>query len=184
MCYHVRPKIDKTYILVFVIAVFLSWIAHELAHWITGEYLGYKMAMTLNSAYPLSGFSSKDSHYQIISAAGPIFTLIEAAFIYVLMLCKKRVHLYPILFTCFYLRLLATILSFKKPNDEARISIAVGFGKFTLPLLMTAILFLLVVKISKIYKFELKFNLVNLGLVILFSSIIILADMYFKVRLL
>ena len=181
---NVHPQIDKTYILVFVIAVFFSWIGHEFAHWITGEYLGYKMAMTLNSSYPVGGFYSSDLHYQIVSAAGPIFTLIEAVLIFVLMMNKKRVYLYPILFTCFYLRFLATILSFRKPNDEARISAAVGFGKFTLPLLMTGILFLLVLKISKTYKFNLKFNLTNLGLVILFSSIIILADMYFKVRLL
>jgi hypothetical protein len=177
-------RIDIKYIAVFAIAVFFSWIFHELAHWTVGEYLGYKMGMTLNSGYPLSGQYSKDLHYQIISAAGPIFTLSEAVLIFILMIQKKRILLYPFLFTCFYMRLFAAIISVRHPNDEARISDSIGIGKYTLPILMTITLFVLVYKISKKYKFGAKFNLANLGLVILLSSIIILIDMYFKVRLL
>ena len=82
------------------------------------------------------------------------------------------------------MRLFATIISFRNPNDEARISTAIGIGKFTLPIIMTCILFLLLYKISIKYRFDTKFNLANLGLIILFSSLIILTDMYFNVRLL
>ena len=178
------PRIDIKYIAVFAIADFFSWIFHELAHWTVGEYLGYKMIMTLNSGYPLSGQYSKDVHYQIISAAGPIFTLCEAILIFILMMQKRRILLYPFLFTCFYMRLFATIISVRNPNDEARISDSIRIGKFTLPILMTITLFVLVYKISKMYKFGTKFNLANLGLVILFTSIIILIDMYFKIQLL
>jgi hypothetical protein len=72
MTKYARLKIDKIYIAVFAIAVFFSWILHELAHWTVGEYLGYKMGMTLNSSYPISGHYSSDLNYQIISAAGPV----------------------------------------------------------------------------------------------------------------
>lgn len=178
-----KIKIDKRYVAVFAMAVFLSWTLHELAHWTVGEYLGYKMAITLNKSYLLSGQYSKDLHYQIISAAGPIFTLCEALFVFILMIQRKRILLYPFIFTCFYMRLFATIISFRHPNDEARISTAIGIGKFTLPLIVTAILFALIYKVSKKYRFDIKFNLANLGLTILFSSLIILTDMYFKVRL-
>lgn len=133
----VRPKIDKIYVGVFAIAVFFSWTLHELAHWTIGEYFGYEMAMTLNPAFAINGNFSRDLHYQIISAAGPIFILSQAALIYALMKNKNRVLLYPILFTCFYMRLFATIISFRHPNDEARISTAIGIGKFTLPLIVT-----------------------------------------------
>jgi hypothetical protein len=179
-----KPKIDIKYVAVFAIAVFLSWVLHELAHWIVGEYLGYKMGMTLNKSYPISGQLSKDLHYQIISAAGPIFTLCEALLVFLLMTQRKRILLYPFIFTCFYMRLFATIISFRHSNDEARISTAIGIGKFTLPIIMTGILFVLLFKVSKTYSFNTKFNLANLGLTILFSSLIILTDMYFKVRLL
>jgi len=177
------PKINNQYIAIFAIAVFLSWTLHELAHWIVGECLGYTMGMTLNSGFPLSGQYAQNWHYQLISAGGPIFTLCEAILIFILMTKRKRILLYPFIFTCFYLRLLATIISFRNPNDEARISYALGIGKFTLPIISTIILFTLVYKISKSYGLSTKFNWANLGLVILFSSIIILTDMYFKIRL-
>jgi len=175
-----NPKIDKSYVAVLTVAVFLSWTFHELAHWAVGEYLGYKMVMTLNSGYPTNGQYSKDLHYQIISAAGPIFTLCEAFLVFILMIQRKRILLYPFIFICFYMRLFATIISFRNPNDEARISTAIGIGTFTLPIIMTGVLFLLLLKISKKYRFDTKFNLANLGLIILFSSLIILTDMYFK----
>lgn len=179
-----KAAINKKYLFIFAIAVFLSWMLHEFAHWIVGECLGYKMIMTLNSGYPANRYYSKDLHYQIISAAGPIFTLCEAILIFILMTRQRIILLYPFLFTCFYMRLFATVISFRKPNDEARISSAIGIGKFTLPLIITIVLFALIYKISKIYKFDSQFNLANFGLTLLFTSIIILADMYFKVRIL
>ncbi len=181
---HPKLKIDKKYVAICAIAVFFSWTLHELAHWTVGEYLGYKMGMTLNATYPLSGQYSQDWHYQLISISGPIFTLCEALLIFILMTERKRIFLYPFIFTCFYMRLFATIISFRHANDEARISTAIGIGKFTLPIIMTGILFALVYKVSKAYRFDIKFNLANLGLTILFSSLIILTDMYFKIRLL
>jgi len=179
-----KTRIDKRYLVVFAIAVFVSWTVHEFAHWIVGEYLGYKMVLTLNSSYPLDGRYSNDIHYQMISAAGPIITLCEALFVFILIIHRKIILLYPFIFTCFYMRLFATIISFRHPNDEARISTALGIGKFTLPLIVTGILFALIYKVSRTYRCDTKFNLINLGLAILFSSILILTDMYFKVRLL
>jgi len=181
---YTRLKIDKKYIAVFAAAVFFSWTLHELAHWTAGTWLGYRMGMSLNATYPLSGSYQRDSHYQLVSAAGPVFTLLEAILVFVLMMRKKRLGLYPFLFTCFYMRFFATVISFRNPNDEARIGSALGIGKFTLPVAVTALLLLLVYKTSKKYRLGFKFNLANLGLVILFSSAIILADMYFKWRLL
>jgi hypothetical protein len=181
--YYTSPKVDKKYVAISAIAVFLTWTLHEFAHWTVGESLGYDMGMTLNSGYPLSGQYLKDLHHQMISAAGPIFTLSEALLVFVLMMQRKRILLYPFIFTCFYMRLFAAIISFLHPNDEARISTAIGIGKFTLPIIMTAILFGLTYKVSKTYLLNNKFNLANLGLTILFSSLTILTDIYFKIRL-
>ena len=178
-----QPPIDKKYIAVIAIAVFFTWILHELAHWIAGGYLGYNMSMTLNATYPTNEKYSNDFHYQIISSAGSIFTLSEAFVVYILMIQKRRKLLYPFLFACFYMRLLASVISLWNSNDEARVSSALGIGKFTLPIIITMILFVLVFKTSKAYKFGTRFNLANLALTIMFSSIIIVSDMYFKIRL-
>ena len=179
-----KTKFTKKYIFIFVVAVVSSWILHELAHLAVAQYLGYEMRMTLNGGYPLNGKYNRDLDYQLISAGGVIFTLLEATLVFVLMTLRNRIFLYPFLFTCFYMRLFATIISFRNPNDEARISYALGWGKFTLPLIVTGFLFILVYRISKLYKFDMKFNLGNLGLVIIFSSVLILMDMFFKIRLL
>ena len=181
---YLKPKFTYKYVFIFGIAVVSSWILHELAHWAVGQYLGYEMRITLNATYPLNGKYSRDLDYQLISAGGVIFTLFEATLVFVLMTFRNRIFLYPFLFTCFYMRLLATIISFLNPNDEARISDALRLGKFTLPLIVTGFLFILVYRISKLYKLNMKFNLGNLGLVIIFSSAIILIDMFFKIRLL
>jgi len=176
-------KIEKKYIAIFAGAVLLTWIFHELAHLIAGEMLGYKMKMTLNSTYPAVGEHSSDLHNQIISAAGPIFTLCEAAVVCALMYWRKRILLYPFLFTCFYMRCMALFISLFNSNDEARISTAMGIGKFTLPIIVSGTLFYMVYKISLRYALSQEFNLANLGLAILFSWVLILTDMFFHINL-
>jgi len=181
---HNKYKINAKYIIITGVAVLLSWVLHELAHWLTGTLLGYRMAMTLNASFPLEQHFSSDQDYQIVSAAGPLFTLVEALVIFVMMRRKRIPLLYPFLFTCFYMRLLAAILSFFNPNDEARISRSLGLSTFTLPIISVALFSFLVYKISQLYAFNKKFNIITLILIIFFSSVIILSDQFFHIRLL
>jgi hypothetical protein len=179
-----RKPINSQYILITFVAVAASWVLHELAHWTAGTLLGYEMGMTFNKTFPAGGTYTNDWHYQVISAAGPAFTLIEALIVFFIMQRKKRIVLYPFLFTCFYMRLLAAIMSILNPNDEARVSQSLGLGTYTLPIVMVICLFILVYKISGKYHFNWKFNGINLGLVIFFSSAIIMTDQFFHIRLL
>lgn len=171
-----------SYVLITALAVLLTWELHELAHWTVGTGLGYNMVMTLNTGYSLE--SVTEVHYQLISAVGPIVTLLQAILIFLVMRRRNVRALYPFLFSCFYCRLFAAVISFLKLNDEARISKYLGIGTFTLPLIVSAILFFLVYRTSRRYGFSLKFNVINLGLVIFFSSVIILSDQFFHIRLL
>jgi hypothetical protein len=68
------------------------------------------------------------------------------------------------------------ILNIINPNDEGRISKALGLGTFTLPVIMCAIP-------SLLYGLKRKFILITLGFVMFFSSIIILTDQYLHIRL-
>jgi hypothetical protein len=177
-------RITGKYILVTGLAVLFSWLLHEFAHWTTGNMLGYKMAMSLNKTTPLSGFFKSDKHYQLISAAGPAITLVQAFLVFFLMKKQKTTLLYPFLFSCFYMRLFATVISFRHLNDEARISNSLTVGTFTLPIIVTAALLFLVYKTSINNKFTFRFNLITLGLIIFFSSVIIMADQFLHIRLL
>jgi len=80
------------------------------------------------------------------------------------------------------MRLLAAILSFINPNDEARISKSLGLGSFTLFILICAVLFFLVARISKQEQYTKKFQWINVLLAMLFSSVIILADQFLHIH--
>jgi uncharacterized membrane protein len=179
-----RIRVDLKYILISAFAVIFTWEVHELAHFLTGESLGYAMGMTLNSAFPVKNRFDMEWHYHLISAAGPFITLVQAVVISLLMRSMHRSRIFPFLFICFYMRFQATIISFFNANDEARISKWLGIGKFTLPLIVTAILFWMVYSITKKYRFSSDFIWWNILFAIVFCSLIILSDQFFKLRLL
>jgi hypothetical protein len=67
MTLHLRMgkfTINYTYFFITAAAVVLSFELHELCHYITGELLGNKMVLTLNSGYPVSGYYLKDCSIQ------------------------------------------------------------------------------------------------------------------------
>lgn len=177
-------RITPLYAAVTLLAVLASWLVHEWAHYITGTVLGSEMTMTLNSTYPSARSYPDDSYANIVSAAGPLITLLEAVVVFMLMRSGRRPLLYPFLFVCFYMRLLATVVSFLNPNDEARISTSLGIGKFTLPVLVTAFLFYLLYKTAQRYNLSRGVQLFTLAVIMLVTSAIILSDQFFNVKLL
>ncbi len=171
------------YIAVCAVAVFLSFFLHEFSHWLMGEALGYKMALTLNSAYPLNYFYLKSWHQMAISAAGPVFTIIQAMSFYCIIDRSRKASLFPFVFIPLYMRLLGGVLNLFNLNDEGRISRDLGVGTYTLSVAVCLLLFYLVYRISINQKYTLKFNMVTLFWTIIFSSILILSDMYLILRI-
>lgn len=171
------------FILYSLVAVISTILLHEFTHWIVGEFLGNDMRMTLNSGYPIAGKYKEDWHYPLISAMGPLITLLQAIVFFFLIKRSANKHLYPFLFTCFYMELLSGILTFRRPNDLGRIGMYLDIGLFTLPILFIATHFVLVYLTSKRDHHERKFILITLLLVIVFSSIWIGINQKFKVVL-
>ena len=176
--------INFKYVLITLIAVIFTWMLHEFSHWSIGELLGNEMTMTLNTCYPKSGQYIQNWHATIISSAGPIITLIQAIIIYFLLKRKSERLLFPFLLTCLYMRFLAGVMNFINLNDEGRISKDLGLGTFTLPILVIGILLYLTYDISKAKGFTPKFITLTILLIMLFSSIIILTDQAFGVKIL
>ena len=71
-------SISFNYVLLAILAVVLSWVLHEFAHWSVGTFLGNEMAMTLNTSYPTSGQFVQETDANIVSIAGPILTILQA----------------------------------------------------------------------------------------------------------
>lgn len=171
------------YIFITGLGTLLSFLAHEFAHWTAGSFLGYTMAMDLNTTYPVNGYYELQWHYTVISASGPLFTLLQAVTFFYLLRKRNVPELYPLLFIPLYMRVLAGILSFFNLNDEGRISKTLGLGAFTLPVIVCMTLLLLVYSVSKRNNYSVRFNLITLLLVTIFSSAIILINQYHPLRI-
>lgn len=171
-------------ILYTLIAVVFSFLIHEFSHWTLGEFLGYEMRMTLNTAFPAKMKYDQDWHYIAISAIGPLVTFLEAVIFFFLIKKYSNRDLYPFLFTTFYLMLLSGVMGFRNPNDLGRVSKYLNLGLFTLPAIFIVIHFIMLYITSRREKYDRKFNVTTLLLIIAISSIWILANQKFKVIIL
>jgi len=173
-----KKYFNISYIAIVGGIVFLTFALHELAHYLMGVALGYPMHITLNSVFLAEGSYDPAWHKQIVSAAGPVFTIITAIVFYILLRKKESIYAYSVLFTAFIMRLMAGLISLSSPNDEARISESLGIGRMTLPLIVILLLIGLTYSISKKYNYGIKINAWNFVLVSFFITVVVLADQY------
>lgn len=176
-------KFTSKYIVYCLLAVIITFLLHEFSHWITGELLGYKMGMSLNKAYPINGVFRYDWHYTLISATGPVITLLQSLIVFLFIKRTSDFYFYPFLFASFYLELLSGIMNFSNPNDLGRISRTLGWGLFTIPLLFILCHSFLLYKTSKREKYSGRFILSTFFLILLFSSVWILANQKFNITI-
>ena len=125
------------YPLLFVIAL-LTFALHEGAHWLAGITLGHDMVVSLNGSHATTSVPALDA--MLISAAGPVVTLIQGILALSLVLMRKSLTAYGFLFFAAFMRLMAAGVSLLNPNDEARISLYFGMGPWILPLAIVAVL--------------------------------------------
>jgi len=178
-------KINFKYVLATLAAVLFTWLLHEFAHWGTAEALGYTAFMSLNGTSFADYENITPWQHTIISAAGPMITLLQAVLIFVLLKYNRwNPYLYPLLFTAFYMRFLAGGMNFINPNDEGRISQFLGLGTYTIPLLVSVFLLYLVYRITKQHSLSWRFQAITLLWVMVFSAILILLDQFLDIQLL
>ncbi|MEO9887797.1 MAG: hypothetical protein ABJR05_17360 [Balneola sp.] len=178
-------KITLKYSFVVIASVVFTWLIHEFTHWLTSELLGYETVMRLNSAFSVKGQNPIELHRVIISISGPILTIAQGLIAFLVLKSRSwKKSLYPLLFTAFYMRFLAGIMNFINVNDEGRVSEYLGIGTFTLSIIVIALLFYLVYLISKEYSLKWKFQLVTYLIVAITSSLLILSDQFFGIRIL
>lgn len=177
-------KISIRYIIIGILAVITTWIIHEFAHWLTAEMLGYKPIMRINGVSYADIQNQTDWHKILISASGPIVTILQGIIVFIILKVRNwNKYLYTFLFTAFYMRLLAGLMNLINPNDEGRISRFLEIGTFTLPICITGFLFFMVYKISKTNNLNWKFQLWTTIITMVASSILILSDQFFVIRI-
>ncbi|MGA7296583.1 MAG: hypothetical protein WBW92_03600 [Rhodanobacteraceae bacterium] len=149
-----RARLGKGFHLALFAIGIASFVAHEFAHWVVGESLGHTMQASLNHVWPLDPVSR--SHQLLISAAGPALTLILGIAGFVLVRMRDSLTGFALLYMAFFSRLLAAAVSIFNPNDEARISVQLGLGFWTMPAIVVLVLFALTVLASARLKLSLR----------------------------
>ncbi|NBB65144.1 hypothetical protein GVN18_38450 [Pseudomonas sp. ODNR1LW] len=120
-----------------------TFVLHEGAHWLAGVVLGHEMTVSLNSSAPVGAVSRE--HALLISAAGPLVTLAGGLIAFALVLARDSLAAYGVVFFALFMRFSAGLISLIHPNDEARISLDLGLGLYTLPVAMVGGLLVLTV---------------------------------------
>lgn len=128
------------YGLVFI-AGFITFLLHEGGHWLAAMLLGHEAYFGLNSAGARGAVSTAD--HMMISAAGPAVTAVQALVALWLVQARASASAWVFLLWAAFMRFMASIISLFSPNDEARISEWLGWGLWTLPVIVTGALVLL-----------------------------------------
>jgi len=126
-------RVGGTFYLTLLVAVLLTFLVHEAAHWLAGVALGYDMVASLNGAAPRGGSFLVGRDEFLLTAAGPLITVVQALLAFHLVRSRKLLPAYAFLFVAWFMRFAAAFVSLMHPNDEARMSLALGWGFWTLP---------------------------------------------------
>ncbi len=135
--------VNARFYLTLVIASVLTFVVHEAAHWIAGLALGHDMEMSLNGVVAAPGAAVPARDEFVITAAGPVMTALQALLAFAWIRSRGALLAYPFLFTAWFMRFAAAFVSLFHPNDEARLSLQLGWGPWLLPIATVLALLLL-----------------------------------------
>lgn len=141
-------------ILTLLLSAYASYLFHEFGHWLIGALLGNEMAISLNGSWPKSGSFLKESHSLYVSIGGPGFTILQAVIALVIIEKYKSLYAYPFLIFPLVFRVFSLTLGGFRMQDEAAISGMLGWGKYTVALVVCSILLALVWRGSRVLKLD------------------------------
>lgn len=150
-----RNIVVRLYLL-FIPVAFFSYLFHEFGHWIVGEILGNDMIYSLNYVWPKEGHYINESHNLYVSIGGPGFTILLAVIALSVLEKYSTIYLYPLLFFQFVMRFFSLVFGGFVKQDEARISIMMGIGTYTVGIIVLLVLLLFVIRMS--YKLKIDFR--------------------------
>lgn len=151
-------KINLKLILLFIPVAYASYLFHEFGHWIVGELLGNDMTYSLNNASARSGHYMDASHELYVSIGGPAFTILQSVIFFFILRKYRNIYVYPLLFFPMFMRFFSLVFGGFSKQDEAKISAILGIGSYSIAIIVLLVLFLFVLRASKILGINLKTN--------------------------
>ncbi len=150
-------RVQASFYGVFALVAVATYLVHEAAHWLVGAALGYPVSYGVNSVVP--GAPMTEAHHILMSAAGPAVTVLIALAAFVVVMRRRSLTAYAVLYFALFMRVVAAGVSLFNPNDEARISDMMGWGPWTLPALVIILLLVPTVIASRTLRLSWKVNL-------------------------
>jgi hypothetical protein len=169
-------KLKAPFYVWFVFAFLVSYLIHETAHWLTAMALGIDAEFRLNAVRYLS--PTAPWQRALIDGAGPALTIAQAILAFVLVGRGASAKAFAFLYVAAFMRFAAAVVSLLHPNDEARISMLLGLGKWTLPVLVAGGLILLAAKAGKRFQLTWKDQVLCYLVASLAVSVIVAADRF------
>jgi hypothetical protein len=158
MTTNAENKLSLKFMLLFIPVAYASYLFHEFGHWVIGEVLGNNMVYSLNNVTPQSGNYIDASHEVYSSIGGPAFTILLSLVFLLIIEKHKNIYAYSVVFFQMFIRFFALVFGGFELQDEARISAIIGLGTFTVAIIVLLILFLIVLRASRLLRINLKKN--------------------------
>lgn len=161
----------------FFLAAVLTWGIHEFAHWLMGRLLGYEMWITFNQVGLAQGSYETDLHQILVAMAGPIVTWLQAIVALFLIYRTHDLWPYSFLFLPLWKRILAMGISFlSNPNDEASVSLLLGWPMWVVPAISVIFLLTLTYFGSRKLRVGWKGNVISYIMASIVSAIVVFSD--------
>ena len=113
------------------------------------------MLYSLNAVTPFSGNCFHETDNLFIAMGGPAFTILQTI-IFLIVIEKKSIYVYPVVFFAGFVRFFSIIFGGFNKQDEAYISAMLNIGSYTFAAIVLLILFIIVWRSSAILKLNLK----------------------------
>ncbi len=139
-----------------------------------GEVLGNDVFLRLNGVSPKSGQYLENTHLYVL-LGGPCFTILLSLISWLVIEKYKIIYLYPVVFYNFFFRLFPLIIKFDW-QDEAKISMLLGIGKYTVAITVLIVLLLIVWRASYVLKRNYKDNLLYIIVSLICAFLVIFTD--------
>lgn len=151
-----ESRINLKIIILFIPVAFLTYLFHEVGHWLAGELLGNDMVLSLNNAAPQSGYYIKEVHNLYVTMGGPAFTILQAVIFLLVIEITKSIYAYPFVIFAAFSRFFSDVFGGLSLQDEGRISEILHTGAYSASLAVILVLFLIVWRSSYLLKLNLK----------------------------
>ena len=168
-------RVSATYYGLFALIGVATYLIHEAAHWLVGAALGYQVSFGINSVIP--GSAMKPLGHMLMSAAGPAVTVLIALMAFALVMRRKSLTAYAVLYFALFMRVVAAGVSLFNLNDEARVSDMLGWGPWTLPGVVILVLLIPTIIASRHLRLTWKVNVLAYVVSSLVTTAVVGLDM-------